>query len=325
LGWDWLQRAKKELWLVVSLVAITALLNVAVTSEQMVLGFYALPTLGSAYFFGRRHATLTAFASILIVVGATFTNPEIFEPFARPRLPIRRVWLDLTVWGGILTMTAYAMGTLYEHKARQMAELRQTYQGVLDVLRHFLMKDKQTEHHCSRVSVYAAQIAAAMKLGEEPAEDIRVAALLHDIGKLDIDPELLYKTDPLTPEELDRIRQHVHHAATLLQPIGGLFRRVLPIILAVPERFDGAPNGAHKDVVLAARVIAVADAFDSLTTDRPYRKAVSTEAAEAEITKASGTQFDPGVVDAFLLARRRSGGFRLQAEEREPRGPVTSG
>lgn len=303
----WLRRVNKEVWVILSLVAIAGILNLAVTSEQMVLGFYALPTLGSAYFFGRRHATFTALASILVVLGVNFSNPEVFDPLVRLRLPIRHVWLDLTVWGGILIMTAYAMGTLYEHRAKQVQELRTTYHGVLEVLQHFLTKDKQTENHCRRVSAYATRIGESMKLSGDAVEDIRTAALLHDIGKLEISPELLYKATPLTPDELARIRQHVDHAAAMLQPVGGLFRRVLPIILAVHERFDRpeASVAVAEDIRLAGRIIAVADAYDSLTTNHPYRQAVSPFEAEAEIEKGAGTQFDPHVVAAFLAASRR--------------------
>ena len=97
------------------------------------------------------------------------------------------------VWGGTLIVTGYLMGTLYEHKNEQINELRETYQGVLLILRHFISKDTYTENHCYRVSVYATRIAAEIDLPTDRIEDVRAAALLHDIGKLDISRDLLYK------------------------------------------------------------------------------------------------------------------------------------
>jgi hypothetical protein len=97
------------------------------------------------------------------------------------------------VWGGVLLVTGYSMGTLYEHKSEQIRELQETYHGVLMILRHFIAKDAYTENHSYRVSIYAAKIAASVGLTSGRIEDVRAAALLHDIGKLDISRDLLYK------------------------------------------------------------------------------------------------------------------------------------
>src|SRR5262249_9503352 len=158
---------------------------------RMVLSFYTLPTIGSAYLYGRRHATLTAFASVLLVVLMSM-NPTLFREPSTAAVPFAK-WLDLTAWGGGVVVTGDLMGTLYEHKSRQLHELRETYHGVLMVLRHFISKDPYTEHHSHRVSLYAARIASHLGLSQERIEDVRAAALLHDIGKLEISRELLYK------------------------------------------------------------------------------------------------------------------------------------
>jgi len=215
-------------------------------------------------------------------------------------------WLDLTVWGGLLIVTGYLMGTLYEHKNQQVLELRETYHGVLMILRHFISKDSYTENHSYRVSVYAAKIAAQFGLNSDRIEDVRAAALLHDIGKLDISRELLYKAARLTSEEYEAVQQHVPKGVEMLQPVGGSLRRVIPIILAHHDKFDG--SGYHPtsgvDIPLEARIISVADVYDALTSDRPYRKAMSTFDARDVIAKGSGSEFDPEVVDAFQAAFR---------------------
>jgi putative nucleotidyltransferase with HDIG domain len=297
-----LEKVNKELWLVLSMFIIALLLNVLIDAQRLVLYFYTLPTVASAYLYGRRHATLTAFASVLLVTLLTVTT-GVFSSTSAASLPAAR-WLDLAAWGGTLIITAYLMGTLYEHKNAQLRELRETYHGVLLILRHFVSHDEYTEHHSYRVSVYATRIAEHLKLSPERIEDVRAAGLLHDIGKLEISRELLYKAARLTREEYEEIQQHVGRGVEMLETVGGSLRRVIPIVLAHHDKFDG--SGYHStrgaEIPIEARIISVADVYDSLTSDRPYRKAMSPFEAKDIILKGSATDFDPHVVDAFLAA-----------------------
>jgi putative nucleotidyltransferase with HDIG domain len=300
-----LESVNKELWLVLSMFVIALLLNLLIDTQRMVLSFYTLPTLGSAYLYGRRHATLTAFASVLVVVLLTATTPGMFVETSGSSLPAAR-WLDLAAWGGILIVTGYLMGTLYEHKSAQLRELRETYHGVLLLLRHFISKDEYTEHHSYRVSEYACRIAAHLALGVERIEDVRAASLLHDIGKLDVSRELLYKAARLTHEEYQQMQRHVEKGVVMLETVGGSLRRVIPIVLAHHDKFNGSGYHATQGdaIPIEARIISVADVYDSLTSDRPYRKAMSPFEAKDIIVKGSATDFDPHVVDAFLAAFR---------------------
>ncbi len=209
-----LEQVNKELWLLLSLFVIAGLLNFVVSGQRMVLAFYALPTVVSAYLYGRRHATLTALASVLLVVLLTRVNPALLADSAT-LIPGGR-WTDITVWGGTLIVTAYLMGTLYEHKDTQVNELRETYNGILMILRHFVSKDKYTENHSYRVSVYAQKIALELRLDSQRVEDVRSAALLHDIGKLDISRNILYKAARLTENEFKEMQQHVEVPALVL-------------------------------------------------------------------------------------------------------------
>ncbi len=301
-----IEEVNKELWLLLSLFGICLLLNLVVDGQRMVLSFYTLPTLGSAYLYGRRHATLTALGSVLLVCLMTWYNPVLLAASAGFTVAAAR-WLDIAVWGGVLIVTGYSMGTLYEHNAMQIDELRQTYHGVLMILRHFIAKDTYTENHSYRVSVYAATIATQLDLPPGRVEDVRSAALLHDIGKLDISRELLYKAARLTEEEYKNMQEHVRKGASILEPVGGSLRRVIPIVLSHHDKFDGSGyNPARGDEIpLEARIISVADVYDSLTSDRPYRKAMSPFDAKEIIVKGSGTDFDPTVVGAFVEAFRK--------------------
>ena len=292
----------KELWLLLSIFGLCLLLNYVMASQRMILSLYTFPTLFSAYTYGRRHSTLTAFASVLIVVLLTLQNPA-FQFASEPAAFIEQ-WLDVMAWGSILIITGYLMGTLYEHRNAQLRELRETYDGVLMLLRHFISKDKYTENHSYRVSVYASRIAARLDLEADRIEDVRAAALLHDIGKLEISRELLYKAARLTKEEFESVQLHVERGVKMLESVGGSLRRVLPIILAHHDKFDG--TGYHplkgEEIPIESRIIAVADVYDALTSDRPYRKAMSPFDAKEVLLKGKGTDFDPHVIDAFVEA-----------------------
>ncbi len=298
-----LAEVNKELWLILSLLAIAGVMNYLVTSHRMVLGFYTLPTVCSAYFYGRRHAILTAFATVFMVGLLAHYNPSLFTEAPTTQVVEGR-WYDLTAWAGILVVTAYVMGTLHERHKTRLLELRQTYHGLLLILRQFISKDKYTENHSYRVSIYATKIAACLGLKSDGIEDVRAASLLHDIGKLDISRELLYKAARLTHEEYESMKEHVHMGAEMLEPVVGPLRRIIPIILAHHDRFDGSgyrPQSGE-NIPPEARIIAVADVYDSLTSDRPYRKAMSPFDAKEIIVKGSGKDFDPTVVKAFGAA-----------------------
>ncbi len=301
-----LAEVNKELWLLLSLLGIAALFNSLVASHRMVSGFYTLPTLFSAYHYGRRHATLTAFGSIFIVVLVIYFKPPILGE-AVDSLSMQEMWFDIMSWGGTLVLTGYAMGTLSQRDKAHLAQLRETYHGVLLILRQFISKDSYTQNHSYRVSVYAARIASYMNMDSERIEDIRAAAMLHDIGKLDISRDILYKAARLSADEYEEMKTHVDKGMDMLQPVGGSLRRILPIILAHHDRFDG--SGYHptkgENIPIEARIIAVADSFDAITADRPYRRGSSPIEAKDMIEKLSGKDFDPKVVDAFLTAFRQ--------------------
>lgn len=296
-----IEAINRELLLLFSLFLIALLVNAAVASHRMVLGLYALPTIFSAYTYGRRHATLTAAASVLLVVLLQYANPSMLPVGGANAVPGER-WLDLMVWGGGLVVTGYLMGTLYDHKEAQMLELRETYHGVLLILRHAISQDKYTEHHSYRVSVYATRVAEELGLSEDRIEDVRAAALLHDIGKIGMNRSLLYRAASLSTEEHADVRRQVLPGGEFLQPVGGSLRRIVPILLAHHETFDGMGGSGTPagDVPIEARIIKVADVYDAATSDRPHRKAMAPLDARDMIVRGVGTDFDPEVVRAFV-------------------------
>lgn len=299
-------QVNRELWVVLTIFVIAGILNFVVASGGVVLNFYTIPTLFSAYVYGRRHAVLTAFASVFVVVGLIWYNPPILSHGLS--MTGEHAWFDIAAWAGILVVTSYVMGTLYEKSEARNRELRQTYHGVMTILRQFISKDQYTQNHSYRVSIYAATIATEMGLDSVEVEDIRAAALLHDIGKLDISRDLLYKAARLTKEEYSEVQTHVERGVRMLEPVGGSLSRIIPIILGHHDKYDG--NGYHPNqgdnIPLGARILTVADNYDALTSDRPYRKAMSIFEAKEIIEKNSGTDFDPEVVKAFLRCFSRN-------------------
>jgi len=298
-----LEAVNKELWLILSMFVLVGIMNYMVVGHRIMLGLYTLPTIISAYLYGRRHATLTAFASILMVGIVVYSNPELFSGEIKLE-SIDSRWYDIISWGLILLVTAYAMGTLYEKVEVRIHELRGTYRGLIVILRHFISNDKYTENHCYRVSIYATKIAGYLGLSHQRIEDIRSASLLHDLGKLDISRELLYKASQLTHPEFENMKQHVDKGVEMLETADTPLNRILPIILSHHEKHDGTGyyQTSGDEIPIEARVIAVADVYDALASDRPYRKAMSPYEARDQIAKGSGTQFDPRVVNAFLKA-----------------------
>ncbi len=295
-----LTRINARIWLVLSLFLMALLFNAWIAPHHLVVGLYIFPTLFVAFYGGRRYALSTAVITVLLVYTMTHLKPSLFAP----AVGSVNTEVDGLTWAGVMILSAYVAGTLADQKERYVRELRDTYHGVLFVLSQFVSKDSYTQNHSYRVSVYATQIAAQLGMSEDAIEDVRAAALLHDIGKLEVSRELLYKAARLTEQERRDMMQHVERGAEMLSPVGGSLRRVIPIVLAHHDKFDG--SGPRRvpgnQIPMGARVIAVADVYDALISDRPYRQAMAPFAAKEVIQKGSGTEFDPKVVEAFVTA-----------------------
>ncbi|MHB8858570.1 MAG: diguanylate cyclase [Thermoleophilia bacterium] len=165
--------------------------------------------------------------------------------------------------------------------------------------------DERTERdqrHAESVARLASVIAAEMKMDEDEVHRIRVAGLLHDIGLVTVPAEIINKRDHLNAEEWQRIKEHPEVSETILKHISSL-QSFLPVVRHHHEHYDGAgyPDGLIRDQIpLGARILAVADAFQAMISDRPYRRALTTDEALNELQMSAGTQFDPAVVDAFI-------------------------
>ena len=199
---------------------------------------------------------------------------------------------------------------LEERVAAQSRRLEEMYWASVQSLAEALeLKDPCTRGHSVRVSRYSVGIARALGLDDEMIRQIELGGQVHDIGKIGVRESVLNKAGPLTPEEYAHVMTHPMLGWRVLSPLFGDTPHALNVVRSHHERFDGlgAPDGlAGKAIPLEARIVAVADALDAMTSFRPYRAGeMSLETAVREIRHNAGTQFDPAVVEALTAASDR--------------------
>ncbi len=193
--------------------------------------------------------------------------------------------------------------SLFNELKTAFNEIQSTYEATLEALIAALdSRDSETQGHSMRVAEFTALVARHMGISEPELTDIRRGALLHDVGKIGIPDAILRKPGPLNEEEWEVMKQHPQLGYDMLKGITFL-EGAIPIVLSHQEKFDGTgyPRGLKKDhIPLGARIFAVVDTYDAITSTRPYRAGRSYDVARDEIVKFSGSQFDPRVVQTFL-------------------------
>jgi cyclic di-GMP phosphodiesterase len=189
-----------------------------------------------------------------------------------------------------------------------LAELELTYDHTLEALVAALdAREHETGNHSKRVAQYTILLSELLGIPDLDRLEIYRGAFLHDIGKIGVSDSILLKPGKLTSEEWEEMRRHPSIGYNILKQIGFL-GGAIQTVSCHHERFDGQgyPKGLRaEEIPLGARIFSVADAFDTMTTDRPYRKALVYPAAREEIVRCSGSQFDPKVVEAFLRVTER--------------------
>ncbi|MGB4439796.1 MAG: HD-GYP domain-containing protein [Sedimentibacter sp.] len=207
--------------------------------------------------------------------------------------------------GGILLFFIPLMLARYSFKL--YIDMRKNYFDTMNVLvRAIEANDPYTSGHSMRVSTYSESIAKQLCLPQSKIDLIKSAALLHDIGKIGIDKNILNKTEKLDKEEFDTIKTHPAIGATIISDLSYL-ANLSDIIKHHHERNDGRgyPDGlSHDKIPLETSILTIADSFDAMTTNRPYRHSLSLETALSEIKINSGTQFNPDIVDDAIIALR---------------------
>jgi len=296
-----------------------ALLAMEQREYQVISADYMMPGMTGAEFLARARVMQPATIRILITAAHDFSaavdainNGEIFRILSKP-------WNRLELLGTV--RQAFDTHALRE-KNRQLTELVQKQNGELAELNRGLerlvqertttlldgmvavldYRDTETQWHSRRVARFTRRIAEELGLEDEQQLDtIERGSLLHDIGKIGVRDAVLLKPGPLDSSEWGEMREHPRLGWALLQRIEFL-REASEIVLQHQERFDGKgyPSGLKgEQIVVGARLFAVADTYDAITSDRPYRRAAPHDAAVGEIRRVAGTQLDPVAVEAF--------------------------
>jgi HD-GYP domain-containing protein (c-di-GMP phosphodiesterase class II) len=204
----------------------------------------------------------------------------------------------------LMTSLANQVAVAVEN-ARLYEELKETFYATAEALAETIdLRDPYTGGHTRRVMTYSLVVGRFMGLGRTEMENLRLAAILHDIGKIGVRDDVLLKQGKLDDEEFKKMSRHPEYGSEVLERIRQL-HGVIPGVRGHHERFDGRgyPDRLQDGAIpLPARIIAVADTYDAMTTDRPYRKGLAAAEALAELSRCSGTQFDPVAVAAFREA-----------------------
>ncbi|MBB5317887.1 HD domain-containing phosphohydrolase [Tunturibacter empetritectus] len=229
--------------------------------------------------------------------------------------PFERTDLESVVLRAIEHGRLRKQNTLYRHNLEAivtartgrlrstMQDLERSYDITLEAMGDALdLRDQETEGHSRRVTAYTNALAHAMGLESEDLRIIARGAFLHDIGKIATPDAILLKPGRLTPDETAIMKQHCERGYEMVRKISFL-REAAEIVYAHQEQFDGGgyPRGLRgEEIPLGARIFAIADTLDAMTSDRPYRKGTTFAQAREEITRCAGTQFDPQIVEVFL-------------------------
>lgn len=266
-----------------------------------------------------------------LIVNDVHTNP-IFRtkrlPFSHEKIPVKSflavpLMKDGSILGALIVSNRKRPGHLFTNEDRRLlvalsnhisiallnAKLYQRMKNlfistVKSLVRAIDAKDRYTSGHSERVMKYSLAIGKELKLDDERLENLRLSSLLHDVGKIGIKEKILYKPSNLSISERSQIMAHPSIGVNIVGTIDDS-DKIINGIAQHHERFDGKgyPNGLKgTHISMEGRIIAVADTFDALTTNRPYQKGYSTKEAFFEIKRGSGTQFDPKVMKAFLLS-----------------------
>lgn len=285
--------------LVLTIILGAAAINYWVPYKFGFLNFFYLPVLMAGYYTSKRFTVLTAILCILVVIFFTLAFPNFIMDEMKTPFAI----IGLLSWSCFLLLTSAVIGYLYEEKEARIKDLKAAYIGILEILSKYLESyDQYTQGHSVRVAHLSEEIAREMGLPHIQVENIKAAALLHDIGKTEISMDIIHKATRLSNTERDEVNTHSERGARILTLVDSVLKDAIPLVIAHHEYYFTQDSKDKKDIdiiPLGAAVIAVADAYDAIITDRPYRAGKQPWKAFEEIEQASGKQFHPDTVKAL--------------------------
>ncbi len=280
------------------------------TTPELIISDINMPHMDGYAFFQEVHAN-PQWVGIPFIFLSAYDSPE--DVVAGKKLGVEDYLTKPIDYNELVSIV---QAKLTRFRELRMVQLQQAYEASLTMLANAIeVRDSYTRGHVERVTAYALAIARVLGWSEADLNTLRLGAILHDIGKIQIRDEILRKKGALTPEERREMRTHPVVGAKMVERIPFLTACV-PIILSHHERWDGSgyPHGlAGKDIPVGARLLSIADSFDAITTTRSYREARALETGKTEIIRSSGTMYDPKMVEAFLEAWKQGEIHRIAA------------
>jgi putative nucleotidyltransferase with HDIG domain len=279
--------------LVLLLMASLLFINYFVVHKFAFLMFYFLPVLAAGFYLGARHAVS---AALLIAGFVTYlTLARGTDPGAGATG--LEFW-NVLVWAGFLILAGAMVGKLQEKNRFQMGQIRAAYVGIIQILTKYLESaDAYTMSHSERVANVSVILARRMGLAVQDVQNIWTAGLLHDIGKIEV-IDLIKKAAALDADEKTKVDQHTQLGAQIIMTTGSILQEAVPVVLDHHRRYEDGGD----EIPLGARIVAVADTYDAVLTDRPYRAGRMHFQALEILKEGAGTQFDPKVVTAMERA-----------------------
>lgn len=275
-----------KLFILLLTVLVSLLILYFAEDKEAFIVFFFIPTLLAGYIYDAKIGVITAVISTLLASIIAFTSFDNYTEFI-----IRKVLL----LGCFFVIAGYLVGKLTE-------QINAAYFGTISSLALAMeSRDPYIYGHSARVAEVAVRIAKKLGLSKHDQSIIKTAGILHDIGKFGIREDILRKSGPLTSEEYDHVKQHPLIGISILSPLR-LLKDMIPYIYYHHEYLDGTGYLRKKgsEIPLGARILAVADAYEAMTSDRPYRKALLREEIFNIFKEKSGTQFDKKIVDTLF-------------------------
>ena len=303
-----------EILLVVIAVAIAYLLYRTIGYKMVVLNLFYLPVILSGFFLGRYRAGILAF---LCVISASVVTAFDIAHFASYNSPII-VALALMTWAAVLGLTALMVGTLSDENNTQMNELHEAYVGVVEVLTRYLQSaNPRLKAQSSRVAELCQQVALQLKFSPKEVDDVRVAALLHDLGNIEITSRVIKKAVGNLETEQENSQQHTFHGTDLVHSLGAVLSGALPLLLDQVDNFDNNPLAEESpqasNMPRGSQIIRIVRAYDALCEGDWGQTGTTSEEAIDELRRDTHSNYDPAVLDA--LERVVAKMDKLQHEE----------
>ena len=300
-------RRALEIMLIVVILGMTFLMFRLGGHKMVVLNLFFLPVVLSGYYLGRASAGVLALFTALVVAIATTLDASGFAAFSTPEMAA----LALTVWAAVLGLTAILMGTLCDERATTIDELHEAYVGVVEVLTTYLhCADPKVKARTVRIAELCQAVAEEMRLPVKAVDDLRVGALLHDLGNVEITTQVITKAMDTLQARSANPHKHTFQGVDLVQSLGSVLHGAVPLLLtqddAVRECLEAEAGQPEREVPAGAKILRAVRAYDTATAADSAAPTPSRDEALAELRKDASGEHDPEVLSALERAVKQT-------------------